>query len=277
VDANPAVSEDQQHVLYDTSASFTEARAVYNYTLIDGAAYSSQQLEDSSVSPSVGCLSSESGKLPSINAIVKALNAAVPVSNNSGSVGCPSGELFKITATGIDFALCASGSSGFTMHGSDLDVGVQYVESFDIPAVTVDGCTKVASPSSVTSIGKALLTGHAIRSGARKLKAAFDFYWRDAPTCACKSTRRPCIFIHGLGVKQEVATNEDWFSYWGEAIKGHTPCCSSVKFAHLNTVNNTWTSRRSRKLSATARLQSATQARRGRSPTRSSSPIRWGT
>ncbi|GMF34254.1 unnamed protein product [Phytophthora lilii] len=95
--------------------------------------------------------------------------------------------------------------------------------------------------SMVSSIGRALLTGQPISNRSRKLKSAFDFSFRDKSSCSCMSTPRPCIFIHGLGVKEEMPENEDTFSYWGDSIIDHTPCCSSVKFAHLNTVDNAWT------------------------------------
>jgi hypothetical protein len=75
------------------------------------------------------------------------------------------------------------------------------------------------------------------------LKAALSFSFRSEATCSCKSTPRPCVFIHGLGEKEELPTNQDAFTeYWGTDLVGHGPCCSSMKFARLNTVNSTWTS-----------------------------------
>ncbi|KAJ8577725.1 hypothetical protein ON010_g1481 [Phytophthora cinnamomi] len=48
--------------------------------------------------------------------------------------------------------------------------------------------------------------------------------------------------MHGLRVPEEIATNEDNFSrYWGSYLPDHAPCCSSLKFAHLNTMNYSWT------------------------------------
>ncbi|OWZ02841.1 hypothetical protein PHMEG_00025530 [Phytophthora megakarya] len=78
---------------------------------------------------------------------------------------------------------------------------------------------------------------------SRKLNTAASFSFGDKSTCSCKSTPRPCVFIHGLGVKDEMSENQEAFTdYWGTHLAGHGPCCSSMKFAHLNTVNSTWTS-----------------------------------
>ncbi|GMG18235.1 unnamed protein product [Phytophthora fragariaefolia] len=251
---NPIVSSNQANVLYDVFATFTEGTTLYNYTLIDDIAHSSStpysggSSDGNSATSTVSCLDSEAGKIPAINAIVDGINKATAVSASASTpIPCSSGSLFKVTVNGIDFALCSSGSTGFTLQGTDIDIGAEFLESaIDIRTPTTIGkgeCMKVATASSVTSIGKSLLTGHTISNSARSLKTAFGFSFRDKSVCTCKSKPRPCIFIHGLGVKQEVAENEDWFSYWGESIKGHTPCCTSVKFAHLNTVNNTWTSK----------------------------------
>lgn len=224
--ANPIVSGKKDKVLYDVYATFTEGTTLYNYTLIESVAhssstpYSGNPADDSKATPTVTCLDSEAVKLPAINAIVSAINGATAVSGTSDkSINCSSGSLFKVTVNGIDFALCASGSTGFTMQGTDMDITVEFLESaIDIqtPTTTAKGgeCMKVASASSITSIGKSLLTGQSVPKHERSLKAAFEFSFRDEPTCTCKSKPRPCIFIHGLGVKQEVAENQDWFSYW---------------------------------------------------------------
>ncbi|KAG2993122.1 hypothetical protein PC128_g21644 [Phytophthora cactorum] len=58
------------------------------------------------------------------------------------------------------------------------------------------------------------------------------------------STPRPCVFLHGLGnLKEEVdlQDNPKWtkkkFGYIGD----HAPCCTTVKYAVLNTVDAGWT------------------------------------
>ncbi|KAG2759794.1 hypothetical protein PC116_g15493 [Phytophthora cactorum] len=241
---NPVVSADGSDVLYDVFSTFTDDKTVNSYSLVKGVGFSSSSSQDGIVAPSIDCLDSELGKLPPINAIVNALNDATAVS--STSVECPSGNLFKVTVKTFDFALCASDSSGFTMQGGDMDVVVKYLDSpVDIqePSPFEQDCGTVALPSSTTPIGKSLLTGQPIPNTARSLKAAFDFSFGGLLSCSCKSTPRPCIFIHGMGVEEELPGNLDNFTdYWGDHLPDHAPCCSSMQFTHLNTVNNTWTS-----------------------------------
>ncbi|EGZ14233.1 hypothetical protein PHYSODRAFT_513340 [Phytophthora sojae] len=125
-----------------------------------------------------------------------------------------------------------------------MDIEVEYLEASMNFGVERE-CPKTALPISVTSVGQALLTGKldadAVR-GTRKLKAAFDFSWGKKSTCSCKSARRPCIFIHGLGIKEELPRSQDSFEdYWGDEVQEHAPCCSSIKFAVLDTEHYAWT------------------------------------
>ncbi|KAG7381332.1 hypothetical protein PHYPSEUDO_006177 [Phytophthora pseudosyringae] len=244
--ASPVVSEDgSPNVLYDTFATFTEDSTVYNYTLVDGIAYASRSSPGGGNSPAaIECANSDS--LPSINSIAAALSEASGVSSISASgrdIECPNGDWFKVSVNGIDFGLCYSGSSGFSMHGSDMDINVEYVDNILVPALDVQ-CEKVATCHSATAIGKSLLTGEAFSSENRRrmLKAALDFSLDISPSCSCKSTPRPCIFIHGQGIKTEMPDNQNSFPtrYWGN-MTDHASCCTSVKFAVLNTVNHSWT------------------------------------
>ncbi|EGZ14255.1 hypothetical protein PHYSODRAFT_513567, partial [Phytophthora sojae] len=153
--ANPVVSDNQDTVLYDVLATFSDGSTTHKYTLIDGIGYSSTGDSE------VNCLDSEAGKLPAVNSIVAALNDAVAVS--SDSIDCPSGKLFKITVHGIDLALCASGSSGFTLSNSDMDVTVEFMTNhiaIQVPSADMsERCEKVASSTAMTSFGKSILTG----------------------------------------------------------------------------------------------------------------------
>ncbi|GMG17504.1 unnamed protein product [Phytophthora fragariaefolia] len=245
--ANPIVSGDQDSVLYDVFATFKDGSKVYNYTLVDGIAYSSSWSSDtSSISPAVSGLDSDAAKLPSINSIVAALEDVVPVSGaGSAPIDCPSESLFKLTVNGIDLVLCAADSSGFTLFGGDMDATVQFMNNhLDIiaPRTDMHQCAEVASPSAITSIGKSILTGKPIPNDTRRLRAAFDFPFKGS-LCSCKSKPRPYIFIHGMGVEEEMPENQDDFTdYWGDHLVEHAPCCSTMTFAHLNTVNNAWTS-----------------------------------
>ncbi|GMF34440.1 unnamed protein product [Phytophthora lilii] len=246
-----ANDDNNGSVLYDTFPTFSDESTLYNYTLVDGMAFvtTSSNNRNGNVAPSVEC--AEQDMLPPINSIVSAINEATPVSSisssSSGTIDCRSGDTFKVSVNGIDFGLCFMGSSGFTLHGSDLDITVKYTERIEMPTIDGGVCMKVEAATLVTAIGKSFLTGEPINSrDARRLRAALfnlDFSFGDE-ACSCKSTPRPCIFIHGLGVKKEEPENLDIFPtrYWGNLTQDDAPCCTSMKYAMLNTVNNSWTS-----------------------------------
>lgn len=245
--ANPVQMADNNTVLYDAFTSFTEGSTVYNYTVVDGVAYSSRSSSGVD-SPLVTC--GDSSTVPSINSFVSALGDLTPVTGISSSTGsvieCSSGNAFKFSVGNINFGLCALGSSGFAIFGSDMAVTVEYLANrVDIvaPEVNADsegGCKAVASPSSLSALARSLLTGEAISTNSeRKLKAEFDFSLDDS--CSCKSKPRPCIFVHGLGIRKAEPKNINKRPrYWGD-LTDHAPCCSSMKFAILDTIKYSWT------------------------------------
>uniref|UniRef100_A0AAV1UF76 Uncharacterized protein n=1 Tax=Peronospora matthiolae TaxID=2874970 RepID=A0AAV1UF76_9STRA len=72
----------------------------------------------------------------------------------------------------------------------------------------------------------------------RKLVPAL---WGFGPTsCKCKSTPRPCLFIHGEGSEVEEEELQHGCKLFGD-MDGHAPCCSSIKYTSLDTVNSGWT------------------------------------
>ncbi|KAK1929113.1 hypothetical protein P3T76_015406 [Phytophthora citrophthora] len=244
--ANPILSTGS--VLYDVWSTFTEDEIVYNYSLVNGVGFISSALNDSTVDPSVICLDNELGDLPPINALIRSLNDAVAIPNHTGGViQCSRGNLFKTEINGFEFAVCALGSSCFTMQNSDVDVEVRYLDNpvtmYKSIRDLTPNCTAKATANFVTPLAKSLLTGNSILARERHLKAEFDFSFKGFSSCTCKSAVRPCVFIHGMGVSEEFPENQDNFTeYWGDHLEDHSPCCSSLQFAHLDTVNNTWTS-----------------------------------
>ncbi|KAG1687625.1 hypothetical protein DVH05_004746 [Phytophthora capsici] len=251
--AKPVFSHDNSSVLYDTFASVTVGINQYNYSQVNGVAFISRKSGNNSVTT---CLGSEPGHLPPINAIVAGINAAT--GSDTSSIGCPTGNLYQTLINGISFTLCAT-ESQLTLYGADMDIAVEYLPYYsDIPTPTVNGeCIATIQPTQVSTIGKSLLSGQF--QVKRKLKAEFDFtFWSDDSIdgsehssshsadpehhfCSCKSTQRACIFIHGMGIDREEADNVDSFGYYWGNLTDHAPCCSSIKYAVLDTVNNSWT------------------------------------
>lgn len=178
--ANPVVMDDNQNVLYDVYATFTQAKSLHNYTLVNGIAYSemtpfSTGSSSAAPTPVVACLDTESGKLPAINSIVASVNEATAAANQTGNSSvvstCATGSLYEMALNGANYTVCVSGTTGFTMQGSDMDVSVEYLEShIDIKAPTMeataaDKCSAMGLSSSVSDIGHSLLTGEPMPSG----------------------------------------------------------------------------------------------------------------
>ncbi|KAF4320653.1 hypothetical protein G195_006125 [Phytophthora kernoviae 00238/432] len=247
--ANPVVSFDNSTILYDGFTAFMDGTTDYTYLLVDGIAYSvTSTVGDSSSAGTATCLSSD--LLPPLDSIVTVLNGATAIASASesddGTISCSSGDLFKVTLGGADFVLCGEGSSGFKIYGSDLDIAVEFLDSpVAITAPTLSSgaalsCETVVTATSVTATTLALLTGQPISStGTRKLKEQATVTLASS-SCSCQSTPRPCIFFHGLGSDTEETTLQNSNDYFGD-ISDSAPCCTSIKYAILNTVNSAWT------------------------------------
>ncbi|KAF1773013.1 hypothetical protein JG687_00010603 [Phytophthora cactorum] len=251
--ASPVVSTSNNTIFYNGYVKFDEDSTSHALMLVDGVAYYvKSSMEDASAPETARCLSFNS--IPPLNSILPALNSATPIASvvaDNDTVTCPRGNLLKTTLSGATFVICSLASDGFTIYGSDLDVSVEYLDSrVDITAPLMDeeqarSCEKVIAASSVTPTTLALLTGHSITSPtvntpSRNLKAKSSVTLQPS-SCACKSTLRPCIFFHGMGETTEKKSLQTSFtSYWGD-LADNAPCCSSIQYAMLNTVNYPWT------------------------------------
>ncbi|GMF29923.1 unnamed protein product [Phytophthora lilii] len=181
--ANPVVSSANTAVRYDGYANFTESGTNHTFVLVDGIAYFVTSTADGTVTAE--CSSSSS--LAPLNLIIPALNDATAISSaivDDKKVNCPTGDLFKVVLGDATFVLCASGSAGFVVYGSDLDISVQYLDSpvsITAPTLSEDearACGTIVTPSPVTATTLALLTaeplGHA-RSLTRYLTRYFSY------------------------------------------------------------------------------------------------------
>ncbi|KAJ8516481.1 hypothetical protein ON010_g18443 [Phytophthora cinnamomi] len=235
-------------VRYDGHTTFQgNGGTQLTYALVNGTGYMITK-DEVGTSQTVECL--RPGAL-SFNDILPALNDAVPIPSASigdETIECTSGNIFKTTFAGAHFAICLSDKSGFKAYSSDIDIEVEYLENSVEVKLPVLGsgssCEVVANPSSVTPITLALLTGSAISTSAsRNLKAA-EHMAMEAPSCKCKSTPRPCVFFHGNGNMNEMNELQDTPEKTNNRMgnmNDHTPCCTEVKYAVLNTRDNMWT------------------------------------
>ncbi|CAI5702466.1 unnamed protein product [Peronospora effusa] len=243
--ANPVVSSDNTSVLYDGFTTFVNGTSTFTFMMVDGIVYFS--MSTAGDARNAQCLSAS--LLPPIHDIIVALNDAIAISSaacGSDTITCPSGDLFQATFGDATFIICASGSVGFTIYGSDLDISVEYLNSpvtITAPKLSDEAmlsCEKVAAPTSVSLTTLALLTGQPISSSSRRNLQSRRSTRLPAPSCSCKSTPRACIFFHGLGSITERTTLQSSSDYFGDLSK-NAPCCSSIKYAVLNTVAVPWT------------------------------------
>ncbi|KAG2786572.1 hypothetical protein PC111_g24302, partial [Phytophthora cactorum] len=244
------VSEDNT-LRYDGFANFIQGDTKFSYILEDGASYMVEKSDKDSASTTsqkVRCLPSIlpfENMLPALNSV-----SAIPSASVGGkAIECPNGALFESSFGGVQFVLCASGSSGFTAYGLDVTMTVEYLQSpirnTSVSSMKdeVRSCPAVVKPAPVTPAALALLTGEVLPPTSRNLKEAGLFEIED-DRCECKSTPRPCIFLHGLGNPNEMPELQDTPKMTKEKfgdIGDHAPCCTTVKYAVLNTVDAGWT------------------------------------
>ncbi|ETP49304.1 hypothetical protein F442_05146, partial [Phytophthora nicotianae P10297] len=165
--ANPVVSADNTAVRYDGYATFKEGSTKHTIVMVDGIAY----FVTSSVDGTETAECSSSSSLALLNYIIPALNDATAISSatvDDKKITCSSGDLLKVVLGDAVFVICASGSSGFIVYGSDLDISVAYLDSpvsISVPTLSEDAarsCETIVTPSSVTATTLALLTGEPV-------------------------------------------------------------------------------------------------------------------
>ncbi|KAJ8518253.1 hypothetical protein ON010_g18228 [Phytophthora cinnamomi] len=242
--ASPVLSADGISLRYDGYATFVEDKTQFTYSLVGGASY----LTTKSDTERVQCL--PSGAL-SFDSALPALNAAVSVPSASigiESVQCARGSLYKTSYGDATFAVCASGASGFTASGLDLSIEVEYLpDAVSIPTPKLpDGsssCDAVAMPTEVTPTSRAILTGGTLPPVSSRILKASAPMAIEAESCMCKSSPRPCVFLHGLGTSNEKTELQNTPKLTQEKfgdIGNHAPCCTTVKYAVINTVDAGW-------------------------------------
>ncbi|KAF0699087.1 Aste57867_10323 [Aphanomyces stellatus] len=164
----------------------------------------------------------------------------------------PDAQLLHLSFAGESFIFCSSGDTLTRATGHDMNLVVTYLSdetlsddvaaswpSLDIPTDVAGQplqCDVLDTDSSVEAQESSLLdmateiTTTVMGARSASLMGA---------SCGCKTEKKPCLFVHGLG-NPFVAPISDSFSlYWGDVHK-HMPCCSSTKFVHFNTFKLGW-------------------------------------
>uniref|UniRef100_M4B339 Uncharacterized protein n=1 Tax=Hyaloperonospora arabidopsidis (strain Emoy2) TaxID=559515 RepID=M4B339_HYAAE len=247
--AIPVLSEDGTRVRYDGYATFVEGHLCITYALVNGAPYLTTN-DSSSNAETVRCI--PSSQLP-FDDIIPAINEATPIPSASiggKAIECEGGTLLKTSFGGIRYAICSLGPAGFTAYASDVTIDVNYLENFvvKIPKTkSNDGsaCETLVEAIALTPTGLALVSGSdlPIPSRSRKLMEASHMSMLGFFSCSCNSARRPCLFIHGLGNEKEEEGLMNSSPHFGwDKIQDHAPCCTSIKYVALNTVDYGWTS-----------------------------------
>ncbi|KAG9405361.1 hypothetical protein AC1031_004468 [Aphanomyces cochlioides] len=209
------------------------------YVLLDNRAYWSISSGETLLRS--GCLD-ESPSSPPVNLVQASLESSRAVKNvlvtddSSMPMECGSGQLLKLSFAGETFVFCNSNTNHLSFgRSSDLEISIEYLtdpnQVPDIVAPPDLDCplVRTAPPTLGTRI---LLESNNLVGTA--VSASLD-----AATCGCKGPQKPCLFIHGVGLNATASLTDTFTDYWG-AIHDHAPCCTTTKFAHMDTVTRGW-------------------------------------
>jgi hypothetical protein len=168
----------------------------------------------------------------------------VNVENN-----CPDGHLLQLSFAGESFVFCKSPNHKITNgYGQDMDLKVEYIESVPIieKPQTLDGQAFTCEAIPLTKItekpsrSKTTWTDFS-REVLKFLRGVPRVAHLGESSCGCKSEKKPCLFVHGLGHFNDHSYITDTHSKtWGN-IQEHAPCCTITKFVHFDTIKKGWT------------------------------------
>ncbi|OQR81001.1 hypothetical protein ACHHYP_16864, partial [Achlya hypogyna] len=203
-----------------------------NYVLVNDRAYWST-LRNSTV-VDAGCL--DASQLPPVQLIQASLTNSIVVESVAGqAIDCPQGKLLQLIFAGETFVFCNSETNKLTKAvGQDLDMTIEYlgdptlIPDFDVPQVT--GKAPLTCPA---------IPEEAVRGADRLRQAVPTPELFGSGKCSCKSQKKPCLFVHGVGESSSKAPTSTYTESWGDVHK-HAPCCSSITFAHYESVKRAW-------------------------------------
>ncbi|EQC24742.1 hypothetical protein SDRG_17365, partial [Saprolegnia diclina VS20] len=233
-------------VSFDAFLSQAGENVTQNYVLLGGRAYTSSV--QNGVVVSAQCLTAS--QVPPVQLMQTSLaqsKVVDAIEGASSTASCDGGQLLQLTFAGESFVFCNSPENKLThATGSDLDITIEYladptvIPDFDVPHVPGSAplsCPVVVSPSTVAPESATLAESTAavwdVVKGNVRTVALFGF------SCGCKGPKKPCLFVHGVGNFFDASLSSTDLLYWGFAHQ-HAPCCSSIQFAHFETIHNGW-------------------------------------
>ncbi|GMF13357.1 unnamed protein product [Phytophthora lilii] len=96
---------------------------------------------------------------------------------------------------------------------------------------------RLVSTIAALALAVTSLAGTSVAFEGRQLEAEWSF---GSTACECKSTPRPCLFIHGELNEKEEKELQTSSKMFGD-MTDHAPCCSTIKYASLDTKTVRWT------------------------------------
>ncbi|CAK4681471.1 unnamed protein product [Aphanomyces euteiches] len=207
------------------------------YVLLDNRGYWSVSSGETLLRS--GCL--DASQIPPVQLVQTSLEKSRIVSDVvvDGSVvemGCESGQLLKLSFAGETFVFCNSNTNQLShARGNDLELSVEYLRD---PTLVPD----IVAPSDLNCplVQTALPNLEtAPTSSKNHLESIAGSAHLEASSCGCKGPKKPCLFVHGVGQKTSGPLTDTFADYWG-SIDEHAPCCTTIKFAHMDTVSRGW-------------------------------------
>lgn len=260
----PKATATANEVTFDGRLSYVHMDFQYNFTLLNDRAYITVEDLNTTRLTHSECLHPEN--IPPIAELTHSLkNARVIDAVGSAAkfnVACPTNKLVKIDFAGEPYVLCAAAGSEETgpgtvaVTGDDLQAsltllgknsqGLPSLASLAPPAgLDLNSCRVVDAASGDASISLSRRLTETVSRATQRTHDAIQVATggrrlgkMGSTDCGCTGGKKQCLFIHGFGSEDPGAAT-DTHAYFG-TIHEQLPCCSSIKFARLDTNDEPW-------------------------------------
>lgn len=236
-------------VSYEGYASINDGNQTYEYKLVNDMTYTILKTQEGQ--ESIRCIDAQ--HLPPLHDLLTAVHTANHIQSVNGreDINCPPGHLLKFQFATTDFVMCSqtrTGAPGFDIYGEDFDISVYYTKQqvrVTVPQLNEMErvqCNQVQRNIAILPTFLDLLHRTTMDWSNKILRRTSQQWWifgkkkKESPSC----TPRPCLFLHGIPLKEDRGLMDNHKKYWGDDITKHTPCCSSRTFAHMNTHDIGW-------------------------------------